>query len=137
VHVLDADPTASKPKAGNYQLAAGAAAAKSKVKVDGDPSGTAFNLEAKKVGAGGDNIKVTISNVDGTAETFTLVAVWSSQPITAIKAATAKAQLEQNKYEIEVTPSASNTPPVAGVVTLTGGAAAKAASAATATVYSG
>jgi hypothetical protein len=136
VHVLDADnPT--QPKPGMYPLSGGGTAAKSVAPVDGDPTGTAFHLEAKKVGGDGDKTRVTISNVDAGGNTFSLQAVWSSQPITGIKLADLPGKLAQSGYEIGVqAPAGGFAIPAAGVVGLVGGAGAQSAATAAATVYS-
>lgn len=136
VHVLDAD-NPSAPKSKVYQLGSGGAAAKSLVAVDGDPTGTAFNLEAKKVGLDGDKTKVTISNVDAAGKTLSLVAAWSSQPITGIKVGDLPGKLQQNSYEILAkAPASGFAVPAAATVGLSGGADPRTASAASATVYS-
>jgi len=101
VHVLDTD-NPSLPKAGIYPLTGGGASAKSSTQIPGDPSGTAFNVEAKKNGQDGDDTTVAISNVDATAKTFTLTAVWT-QSVKEIKLADLPNKLQgSSKYEIIV-----------------------------------
>jgi hypothetical protein len=139
VHVFDADHP-SQPKAGIYQLTGGTSASKSTSTINSDPTGTAFNLEAKKNGMDGDKTSVTISNVDAVGKTFSLVAVWSSQPITGSKLADLPGKLAQSAssagYEISVTAPASGFAiPATGVVGLTGGADPRTASTASATAY--
>lgn len=126
VHVKDAD-TPALPKAGAYPLGGGGASAKSSATVTKDPFGTAFNVEAKKNGQDGDKTTVTISNVDATAKTFTLVAVWT-QSVTGIKLADLPGKLAG--YEITVNkPSGGDFAiPAPGPIGLSGGADAMAAS---------
>ena len=132
VHILAAD-TPTTPKAGSYALTGGGASAKSAKPVAGDPSGTAFNVEAKKVGKDGDNTTVTIANVDGTAKTFTLSAVWTSS-VTGIQVTDLPAKLAGSGYEITVNnPASGYALPAAGPIQLSGGADAAAAQAASAT----
>ncbi|MGH7841769.1 MAG: hypothetical protein ACREQT_09665 [Candidatus Binataceae bacterium] len=136
-HILDAD-SPSQPKPGSFQLGGGSAAAKSAAPINGDPTGTAFNLEAKKVGTDGDKTKATISNVDATGKTFSVVIVWSSQPISGLKLGDLPSKLAQSGYEISVAPPSSGfAVPTAGSISLAGGADAAAASAAAATVPAG
>lgn len=87
--------TTSKP------LAGGGASAKSSLSVDGDPSETAFTLEAWKEGADGDNIKITIPDVDSGAKTFTLVVEWTQAKITSITLANLQSKLQGGKFVIE------------------------------------
>jgi hypothetical protein len=140
VHVLDAD-TPSLPKAGTYSLKGGSDSAKSTAKVSGDPSGTAFNVEAKKNGQDGDNTMVTVSNVDATAKTFTLTAVWT-QSVKGIKLADLPGKLQgssdpKKAYEIIVNkPNGGNFAiPAPGTIGLSGGADAREASTASGTAF--
>lgn len=138
VHIKDAD-TPSKPKPGNYTLESGDATNKATKPVDGDPTGTAFNLEAKKVGAEGNSTVVSISNVDPTAKTFVMTVEWTNT-ITKIKLADLPAKLEgTNQYIIIVTkPDGSSSGftiiPSVGVFTLNGGADKQEAVKASATI---
>jgi hypothetical protein len=138
VHILDADiPSLSLPKAGVYQLTGGGASAKSSVKVSKDPTGTAFNVEAKKNGTDGDNTTVTISNVDATAKTFTLTAGWT-QSVNGSKLADLPDSLQgSSKYEIIVNkPNGGNFAiPVPGTIGLSGGADPTDATKASGTVF--
>jgi len=132
IHILDAD-NPIQPMPGIYSLAGGSATAQATATVNGNPTGMAFNLHAKKIGADGNKTTVTISAVDPVGKTFSLVAVWSSQPITGMTLATVQAQLTQSGYEISVTaPAAGFAIPAAGVVGLAGGANPSPASAASA-----
>lgn len=129
VHVLDAD-TPDLPKADLYLLTGGGAA-KSSAKVTKDPSGTAFTVEAKKNSTEGNKTTVTISNVDATAKTFTLVATWT-QSVTGIKLADLPGKLNGGGYEINVNVpvGGSFAIPAPGPIELSGGADAMTASAA-------
>jgi hypothetical protein len=127
VHIKATDPV-SKPKPGTYPLENGNATTKATKPVDADPSGTAFNLEAKKVGEDGSNTVAIISNVDATtAETFVMDVTWT-KTIAAIKLADLPAKLEgANKYIITVTKpdgtiSSFTIIPSAGLFALNGGA---------------
>jgi hypothetical protein len=133
VHVLDTD-NPSLPKAGAYSLTGGGASAKSSTQIPGDPSGTAFNVEAKKNGQDGDDTAVTISNVDATAKTFTLTAVWT-QSVTGIKLADLPGKLAGSGYEIAVNkPNGGDFAiPAPGTIGLSGGVDAVAASKASGT----
>lgn len=134
VRVLAAD-TPSQPKEGSYSLTGGDDKLKkpSATSVDGDPSGTAFNVQAKKPGQDGDKTTVTIANVDDNAKTFTLTAVWTSS-ITGIQLTDLPTKLAGSGYEITVTsPSGGYALPAAGTIQLSGGADATAAQAASVT----
>jgi len=65
------------PKAGDYTLAGGNGGKASKDIDKNSGAGAAFTLEAKRDGADGNSIKVTIKDVDATGQTFTLVAAWT------------------------------------------------------------
>jgi len=136
VHVLDAD-NPSLPKAGVYPLAGGGASANSSAQIPGASSGTAFNVEAKKNGQDGDNTTVTISNVDATAKTFTLTAVWT-QSVTGMKLKDLPDKLQgSSKYEIIVNkPNGGDFAiPAPGTIGLSGGADPKDATKASGTVF--
>jgi hypothetical protein len=122
VHIKDAD-TPSLPKADSYPLTGGDASNKSSVKIPGDTSGNAFQVEAKKVGQEGKNTTVTISNVDASAKTFTLTAVWT-QTVTGIKRGGLPEGLQGNQYEIKVDKPAGGdfAIPAPGPIGLSGGA---------------
>lgn len=126
VHIKDTD-TPSQPQPGIYTLENGNGTTKATKPVDGDPSGIAFNLEAKKVGEDGNNTIASISGVDAAAKTFVMVIVWT-KTITAIKLAELPAKLEgTDKYIITVTKpdgslSGFTLIPSAGLFTLNGGA---------------
>lgn len=132
VHIKDAD-TPSLPKAGIYTLTHGGISTKSSVPIPGNPSGNAFHVEAKKPGKDGDNTKVTISNVDSSAKTFTLTAVWT-QTVTGIKRGNLAELLQGNQYEINVDKPAGGdfAIPAPGSIGLSGGADARPASKASA-----
>ena len=133
VHVKDAD-TPSLPKQGSYVLTGGGAAVKASKAIDGDPSGTAFTLEAWKNGADGQYITATISQVDATAKTFTLVIEWKQPVITGIKAADLPTKLVGDGLVLKVSQSggANFAIPVLGSIILSGGADTKAATKASA-----
>ena len=132
VHIKDAD-TPSLPKADSYPLTSGSDTTKSSVKIPGNPSGNAFQVEAKKGGKEGNNTTVTISNVDASAKTFTLTAVWT-QTVTGIKRGGLPEGLQGNQYEIKVDKPAGGdfAIPAPGPIGLSGGADARPASNATA-----
>ncbi|MEG4318608.1 MULTISPECIES: hypothetical protein [unclassified Microcoleus] len=138
VHIK-ATPTPSKPKAGTYTLENGNATTKAAKPVDGDPSGIAFNLEAKKVGEDGNNTVASISGVDAAAKTFVMAITWT-KTIAAIKLADLPAKLEgTNKYIITVTKpdgslSGFTMIPSAGLFALNGGADKRDAVQASATI---
>ncbi len=128
VHIKDAD-TPSLPKAGIYPLTGGDPTTKSSAPIPGNPSGNAFHVEAKKVDQDGDNTKVTISNVDSSAKTFTLIAVWT-QTVAGIKRGGLPGALQGNQYEINVAkPTGGDFAiPAPGPIGLSGGADARPAS---------
>jgi hypothetical protein len=140
VHILDAD-NPSQPKAQSYNLIGGNNTTPASIVAAADPTGNAFTLAAKKNGADGNKTSVTISNVDAVAKTFTLVATWSSQPITVIKPTDLPGKLTgggASGYEIAVSaPTGGYAIPAAGVVSLVGGADRQSAVAAATTVYAG
>lgn len=109
-------------------LASGGASAKSSLSVDGDPSGTAFTLEAWKEGAEGDNIKITIPEVNSGAKTFTLVVEWAQAKITSVALANLQSQLQGEKFVIEEVLKPEGAAdfgiPAPGTIALSGGAVA-------------
>jgi hypothetical protein len=137
VHILDADNPA-QPKAQSYSLSGGNNTTPGSAVAGADPTGNAFTLTAKKNGADGNKTSVTISNVNAAAKTFTMVATWSSQPITAIKLSDLPGKLTgagASGYEIAVAaPTGGYAIPAAGMVPLVGGANPQSAVTATATV---
>lgn len=124
---IKATDTPSQPKLGTYTLESGNATTKATKPVDGDPSGTTFNLEAKKVGEDGNNTVATILDVNAIAKTFGLTIVWT-KTIAALKLADLPVKLEgTNKYIITVTKpdgtaSGFTVIPSAGLFALNGGA---------------
>jgi hypothetical protein len=86
-------------------------------------SGTAFTLEAKKVGAEGNQISAIVTPAgDGTS--FTLAVSWTSK-VTGVKASdlpTLDTKLAPLAWEVTVAKPASGfAQPQAGTVTLSGG----------------
>jgi hypothetical protein len=134
VHIKDAD-TPVLPQTNNYLLTGGSASKYSSIQIPGDPSGNAFQVEAKKSGKDGDNTKVTITNVDSSAKSFTLTAVWT-QTVTSIKLGDLQVKLQGNQYEIKVDKPAGGdfAIPAPGPIGLSGGADARPASNASAIV---
>lgn len=122
------------------KLTGGGASAQSSlsIKSDGDPSVTAFTLEAWKKGADGDNIKITIPNVDSEAQTFTLVVEWAQPKITSIKLADLPSKLAGNKFVIQVSKPEGGDfgVPAPGTIVLNGGSDAKDPSPAKAVAFS-
>ncbi len=137
VHALDAD-TPKLPKAGEYTLSGGGNTTPSSVKIPANSSGDAFNLAARKNGADGDNTKVVISNVDTTANTFSMDVTWS-KTITGTKVGDLPAKLQDTGYAIQVdAPDGGGFAlPAAGTYGLHGGAEAQAAQAAQAVIIAG
>ncbi len=119
-------------------LTGGGASVQSSLSIDGDPSGTAFTLEAWKKGADGDNIKITIPNVDSGAKTFTLVVEWAQPKITPIKLADLPSKLAGNEFVIQVSkPEGGDFGiPAPGTIVLNGGSDAKDPSPAEAVAFS-
>lgn len=138
-----APTTATQPKAitTSKPLMGGGASAKSSLIVDGDPSGTAFTLEAWKDGADGDNIKISIPDVNAGAKTFTLVVEWTQPKITSITLAdlSAGTKLQGEKLVIEVSkPEGTDFGiPTPGTIVLNGGVDATGALPAGAIAFSG
>lgn len=138
VHIKATD-TPSKPQPGIYTLVTGNATTKAAKPVDADLSGTAFNLEAKKVGEGGNNTVARISGVDATAKTFVMAIAWT-RTITGIKLIDLPVELEKpDKYIITVTKpdgslSSFNIIPSEGLFALNGGADKRDAVQASATI---
>jgi hypothetical protein len=127
--------TTSKP------LTGGGASAKSSLSVDGDPSGTAFTLEAWKDGVDGDNIKISIPDVNSGAKTktFTLVVEWTQPKISPIALTDLQSNLQGNKFVIEVSKpegAADFGIPDPGTIALSGGVDASAALAAGTVAFS-
>jgi len=135
IHAKDGD-TPKQPKPSSYALTGGGTSAKSSVAVVGATDPTAFTVEAWKNGAGGDNISVTVSAVDATAKTFTLLVEWKEQKLTGIKLADVSTQLAGDGLLLKVSPpvGGSFALPAIGTILLTGGRDAQAASPASATV---
>jgi hypothetical protein len=139
-----APSTAVLPKAitTSTQLAGGGVSAKSSLSVAGDPSGTAFTLEAWKDGAEGNNIKITIPDVNSEAQTFTLVVEWTQPKITSIALSelpSKLAGLAGKEFVIEVSKPEGATDfgiPALGTITLSGGADATGALPAGAVAFS-
>jgi hypothetical protein len=137
VHVLDADtPTLPKPLAAT-PLASGDASTKASYAVGADPTGIAFNLQARKLGAAGNKILVSISvsKADPNNPTFTLTCMWTNSAA-GVTAATFQTAMQAMSYEIAVAPPSEGQylVPAAGVVMLTGGADTAAATQAQSTV---
>ncbi|PZV10025.1 MAG: hypothetical protein DCF22_17510 [Leptolyngbya sp.] len=126
--------TTSKP------LAGGGASAKSSLSVDSDPSGTAFTLEAWKDGVEGDNIKITIPDVNSGTKTFTLVVEWTQAKITSITLANLPSKLQGKKFVIEEVLKPEGAAdfgiPALGTIVLNGGADATGALPAGAVAFS-
>lgn len=137
-----APSTAVPPKAITTPtpLAGGGVSAKSSLSVDDDPSGTAFTLEAWKAGAEGDNIKITIPEVNSGAKTFTLVVEWAQAKITSITLANLPSKLQGEKFVIEEVLKPEGAAdfgiPAPGTIALSGGADATAALPAGAVAFS-
>jgi hypothetical protein len=86
-------------------------------------SGTAFTLEAKKVGADGNLTQVTVTPVADNSS-FTLAVTWSKtvSGITAAGVATLDTALAPLAYEISIAkPTSGFAQPQPGTVTLSGG----------------
>lgn len=84
-------------------------------------SGTAFTLEAKKIGADGNLIQATVTI---TGSTFTLTVTWTKtvSGITAADLTTLDTKLAPLAYAVTVTkPPSGFAQPQAGTVTLSGG----------------
>jgi hypothetical protein len=99
------------------------ASPRSSLSVDGDPSGTAFTLEAWKEGADGDNIKIAIPDVDSVAQTFTLVVEWIQPKITSIALTDLPSKLAGTEFVIQVSQpeGADFGIPSPGTIVLSGG----------------
>jgi hypothetical protein len=125
VHVLDADtPTLPKSIAAT-PLQNGDGTTKAKLAVAANPSGTAFNLEARKVGADGNKITVAIfvSKADPNHPTFALTCTWTNT-VTGVTAATFQTAMQAMSYEVVVTAPGGGQflVPATGAVVLSGGA---------------
>ena len=105
-------------------LAGGGDSVKSSLPIDGG-SGTVFTLEAWKDGAEGDNIKITIPDVNSGAKTLTLVVEWTQVKITSITLANLQSKLQGEKFVIEevLKPegAADFDIPALGTIVLSGG----------------
>jgi hypothetical protein len=121
-------------------LASGGASATLSLSVDGDPSGTAFTLEAWKEGAEGNNIKITLPEVNLGAKTFTLVVEWAQDKIPSITLANLQSQLPGGKFVIEEVLKPEGAVdfgiPAPGTIVLSGGADATGALPARAVAFS-
>jgi hypothetical protein len=135
IRVKDTD-TPSQPKEGSYPLTGGNATTKSSKGIDGDPTGTAFTAEAWKNGDEGNSITVTISQVNATTKTFTLVVELKQPTITGIKLSELPDKLVGSGIVLAVTkPDGGDFAiPALGTIGLSGGSDAKAAASASATV---
>jgi hypothetical protein len=140
VQVKETPPTATLPKiiTNSKPLMGGGASAQSLLPIDGDPSGTAFILEAWKKGVDGNNIKITIPNVDPVAETFTLVVEWAQSKIISITLADLPLKLAGNEFVIQVSKPENGDfgIPAPGRIILNGGSDAQAPSPAKAVAFS-
>lgn len=153
VHIKDGEPP-SLPKEGTYTLTQGAKNKMAFAKVDGtDSNPTAFFVEAKKKGKGGNRMKVIISEVNSEAKTFTLTAVWTQDvpgirrvdlPDTLAPPDEGPEDTAGTPYEIKVSKpniSASNPGgdpyevPAPGTVILSGGAEKMEAKYASGTIF--
>jgi hypothetical protein len=125
----------SLPKKGIYNLTGGDIGTKASKEIDddGDPSGIAFTLEAWKEGLDGNNITATISQVDTTKKTFTVIVEWK-QIIKGITVADLPTKLAGNGLVLKVSEpeGAEFAIPKAGTIILNGGEDAKAATKASA-----
>jgi hypothetical protein len=95
------------------------------VPTKGNSSQPAFTLEAWKEGADGQNIKITISEVDSKTKTFTLVVEWA-QKITTIGLNNLPSKLAGDKdkeFVIKVSPPEGESfgIPAPGTIVLSGG----------------
>lgn len=135
IRVKNAD-TPSQPKPGTYVLEGGNATTKSSKGIDGDPMGTGFTMEAWQNGDEGNSITVTISQVNATTKTFTLVVELKQPTITGIKLSDLPAKLAGSGIVLSVTgPGGGDFAiPALGTVGLRGGSDAKAAASASATI---
>jgi hypothetical protein len=137
VHVLEADTPAFPKPIGPTALQNGDATTKAKLAVGGDPGGTAFNLEARKVGTDGNAVKVAVavSKADPNNPTFTLTGTWT-KTATAVTAATFQTAMQAMSYDVVVAPPDGGQflVPAAGSVALSGGAETAAATQAQAAV---
>jgi hypothetical protein len=137
VHVKGAGPY-QLPKAKDYTLAGGNGAKASRDLDKNTGSGAAFTVEAKAAGAEGNDIKVSIQDVDTTSTTnprFTLVASWTKS-MSGVKLSEITANFG---FLIQVDPPRDTAfaPPVPATIVLTGGADARSATPATATAAAG
>ena len=135
IRVRDAE-TPSQPQKKSYPLSGGNATKKSSKGIDGDPTGTAFTVEAWKNGDEGNSITATISDVDDATKTFKLVVELKQTPITGIKLSQLPIKLAGSGIVLEVKKPVGGdyALPALGTVGLSGGSDAKAASTAEATI---
>jgi hypothetical protein len=138
VIITEADKS-DLPKAGVYKLAGGGTSAKSSKDIDKQSgSGKAFTVEARSNGKAGDNIKVTIGDVDATAKTFSLTVEYE-ESIAGLKIGDLPAKLagdpgKEFVLKVSPPPGGSFKVPAAGLVSLSHGAEQQPATYATATV---
>jgi hypothetical protein len=125
VHVLDATITMPKTLPATALTGGGATAAAKFLVPDTAGTGTAFTLEARRVGDGGNSVKAAISDVDTVAGTFTLDVSWSNSVtgIVAADLATLNTKLAPLGFLITVSapPGASFAMPQAASQVLGGG----------------
>lgn len=133
----DAVTSMPQPISTSRALALEGDSPRSSLSVNGDSSGTAFTLEAWKEGAEGDNIKITILDVDSVAQTFTLVVEWIQQ-ITSITLTDLPSKLAGSGFVIQVSQpeGADFGIPAPGTIALNGGADATGALPAGAVAFS-
>ena len=129
------DETISQPPtAGSYQLENGDNETKSGKAINA-ASGTAFTVEAWKKGSEGNNITVTISDVDPDTSTFTLVVELKPLTIPNITLNNLKTLLQGSGIVLTVTePDEGFALPALGTIGLSGGSDAKDAASASATI---
>jgi hypothetical protein len=92
--------------------------------IDKEPD---LTLEAWKEGADGENIKITISEVDSTPQTFTLVVEWTQPKIINIALTQLPSKLAGEGFVIKVSPPEGESfgIPAPGTIVLSGGADAQ------------
>jgi hypothetical protein len=121
-------------------LTGGGASRKSSLLIDENPSGTAFTLEAWKAGVEGDNIKITIPDVNLEAKTFTLVVEWTQAKIISITLASLQSALQGEQFVIKEVLKPEGAAdfgiPALGTIVLSGGADATGALPAGAVAFS-
>jgi hypothetical protein len=93
--------TVALPKAmTTTPLTSGDATTNSSLSVNGQ-AGVVFTLEAWTVGADGNNINITISDIDAVLNTFTLTVEWTQAKITSIKLADLPSKLVGTGFVIK------------------------------------